>query len=159
MRRSRTEELDCLTVSETLGLPFKEVRRAVDSFFGAIIRDAAILPFNDERRIYSHDLFGDYGRTWNIPSIGRMGPVYSRYLRWRSNEAGLLEQVDRRSFRKRMTQSEIEAIAADVLSGGTYSPAPKVKGSDIYKRIWMVGKDGKRMARQVIPKNKDNVQD
>ena len=152
MRVNKTEEQDFLMIAEAFSLPVTEVRRAVHAFFGTILRDAASLPFADERRIYSHDLFGDYGKTWNIPGIGRIGPLYSRYLKWRANEAKASDQVNRRTYRERLTQSEIEAIADDIFSGRTPSPIQKKKQSELYDRVWMVGRSGKRTARQAIPK-------
>ena len=157
MRLNRTDEQDFLMIAESLSLPVTEVRRAIHSFFGTIMKDATSLPFCDERRIYSHDLFGDYGKTWNIPHIGRIGPLYSRYLKWRANEAKASDQVNRRTYRERLTQSEIETIADDIFSGRTPSPIRKKKQSELYDRIWMVGRNGKKTARQAIPKNKDNV--
>ena len=141
-----------------MGLPSGEVIKAVTSFFGAIAGYARRLPFDNYRRIYSHDLFGEYVTVWNIPSLGRIGPIYSRYLKWRANEAGKLEQVNRGSFRKGISQDEIETMAAEILSGRTPSPIRKKKGNEMYNRVWLVGKEGKRQARQVIPKNESNVQ-
>lgn len=152
MRINKTEEQDFLMIAEAFSLPATEVRRAVHAFFGTISMDAASLPFSDERRIYSHDLFGDYVRIWNIPNIGRIGPSYSRYLKWRANEAKVSGQVNRRAYRKRLTQGEIEAIADDIFSGRTPSPVRKKKQSELYDRVWMVGRSGKKTARQAIPK-------
>ena len=157
MLPNKSEEQDYLMIAEALNLPLTEVRRAVRSFFGAILKDAAALPYNDERRIYSHELFEEQGTTWNIPSLGRIGPLYSRYLKWRINEAKDSDQVNRRAYRERLTQDEIETIADDIFSGRTPTFPKKKKQSELYDRIWMVGKDGKRTARQAIPKKKDNV--
>lgn len=152
MWRDRTEEEMLGLVSDGLDVPLPEVRRAVHSFFSAIFKSARDLPFNDERRIYTKDGFDELSGVWNIPYIGRMGPVYSRYLAWRSNEAKTLEQVSRSRFRKGMTQDEIEHMAEEILAGKTPSPVKKRKVSEMYKRVWMVGKKTRKQARQVIPK-------
>ena len=87
MRRSRIEEEMLSLVSEELGVPEPEVRRAVHSFFDLIAKSARSLPFDNERRIYTKDGFDGFSGAWNIPYLGRTGPVYSRYLAWRRNES------------------------------------------------------------------------
>ena len=130
------------------------MHKAVNSFFGSIAKYAASLPFNDERRIYGYDAFEEFVEVVNIPHVGRFGPVYSRYLKWRCNEAKALDQVPRSAYRKRISQDEIENMADEILSGRTPSPLKKKKPTELYNRVWMIGTDGKRMARQVIPKKK-----
>lgn len=137
----------------------QEVKRAVISFFDCIWGAAKKLPFDTPRRIYSPEKFDEYFRVWNIPSIGRLGPAYSRYLLWRRNESSLVEQRLRSSYRLRLTQDDIEHMAEEILSGNTPSPLQKKKGNELYHRVWLVGKDGKKSARQVIPKNNKDVQD
>lgn len=154
MRRSRIEEEMLSLVSEELGVPEPEVRRAVHSFFDLIAKSARSLPFDNERRIYTRDGFDGFSGAWNIPYLGRTGPVYSRYLAWRRNESKQLVQEKRSPARKGYTQSEIENMAEEILSGKTPSPVRKRKGNEMYKRVWMVGKLSRKQARQVIPKNK-----
>jgi hypothetical protein len=55
-----------------------------------------------------------------------------------------------------MTQDDIEHIADDILSGRTPFLIRKRKGNEMYDRVWLVGQDGKRLARQVIPKEKED---
>ena len=43
-------------------------------------------------------------------------------------------------------------MAAEILSGRTPSPVKKKKNSELYERVWLVGQDWKKSARQVIPK-------
>lgn len=59
----------------------------------------------------------------------------------------------------RYTQNDIETMAAEALAGRHVSFC-KRKKTELYNQVWMVGKDGKTLARQVIPKEIDNgIQD
>ena len=138
-------------LSDRYGLDEREVRKIVCSFFETIVSDARGLPFDNPRRIYSKDKFEEFVKVRNIPYIGRIGPVYSRYLKWRANVSEQLVMAPRSSFRRGVSQSELENIAAAVLSGST-PPLTKKKNSDLFNRVWLVGQDGKKSARQVIPK-------
>ena len=149
--RNRTEQADYREIAERTGLPETEVKRVVRSFFAVILSDAKALPLDDPRRILSREKFEQYGDIVNIPSIGRFGPSYTRYLRWRANASREVNQKPRSAYRLRMTPSEIENMADAILSGGTFS-LEKKRGNEMYNRVWLVGKDGKRQARQVIPK-------
>lgn len=90
--------------------------------------------------------------VYNIPSIGRLGPSYTRYLKWRGNEAQQIEQKRRSSYRIGLSQDDIEHIAAEILAGRTPTSVQQKKGNELYNRVWMMGKEGKKQARQVIPK-------
>jgi hypothetical protein len=154
--RSRVDNERVRTVADRLGISEAEVRRCVNAFFGVMTGYAKTLPFDSPTRIYTLDRFKEYVRVWNIPFVGRTGPVYGRYLAWRSNEAEHLEQGHKSVCRERMTQDEIETIAESVLSGGAFS-LPKKSKKENYKRVWIVGTDGKRLARQVLTKQESNV--
>ena len=159
MKRNRLEEAECRRIATELDLSEYEVRRAVQSYFSVILEEAKRLPFNNHQRIYTKDKFGEYVQVWNIPSIGRIGPIYSRYLLWRGNEARQIEQEPRSNYRSRITQDDIETLASDILSGNTPTPLKKKRGNEMYNRVWLVGQEGKTLARQVIPKKDKNVQD
>lgn len=45
-------------------------------------------------------------------------------------------------------------MADEILSGKLPTPVKKRKGSELYKRVWYVEQDKKRLARQVIQKEK-----
>ncbi len=152
MGRNRTEEILMNGIASSLGLNSKEVMRAVYSFFDSIALESDSLPFNTHRRIYSKDVFDSFVTVRNIPSIGRIGPVYSRYLQWRANESPSVTMVSRSSFKRRVTYN-IEDIAADILSGRTPF-IKKTERKEKFDRIWLVGQDGKKSARQVILKKK-----
>lgn len=153
----KTNNSRCLEVAELLGLDLSDVKRAVWSFFDSISVHAKRLPFDNRRRIYTADSFSLLSFVRHIPFVGRLGPVYSRYLLWRSNELNNDQIAPRSSYRHRWKQSELETMAADILSGKTPSIIQKRKKSELYDTIWIVGKDGKKLARQVI--KKDDVQD
>ena len=144
----------CARIASAEGIDIIDVRRVVTSFFSVILKDAVMLPFDNHRRIYSSDVFDGLAEVRMIPCIGRIGPVYSRYIRWRANESGNHVMVPSGSLKRKWSRGEIEDIAAIALSGGTPSMPGKMRGSDLFDRIWIVGKSGKRSARQVIPKNK-----
>ncbi len=160
MKFSRRDENDFRAVSDMTGVPAVEVRRAVASFFDSIVKESDALHLDNECRIYSREAFRSREFVRNIPGIGRIGPVYSRYLLWRANESKNLVQEPRGHCRNRVVQDDIENIAGEIISGGSAVPVNKRKGSEFYKRVWLVGTDGKRLARQVIRKEKKNgIQD
>jgi hypothetical protein len=152
MARKRIDEAEYRRIADKYGLDASDVRRAVQCFFDVILRESAGLPFDNPRRIYSKEKFQEYAKTRNLPYLGRIGPVYSRYLKWRANESQTMEMAPRSSFRRGITQSEIESTAAAILSGQTPPPINRRKNSELFDRVWLVGQDGKKSARQVIPK-------
>ena len=152
MGRNRKEYERYRVVSAKQGVSDEEVKRILASFFSIILGDARSLPFDNPKRIFSKEKFGEYVKVRHIPYIGRIGPVYSNYLKWRANESQQIEMAPRSSFRKRRTQGDIESTAAAILSGKTPPPLVKRKGNEMYHRVWLVGQDGKKSARQVIPK-------
>lgn len=139
-------------IAEELNLDAADVYRAVYSYFSAIRIYASRLPFDNPRRIYTKDRFKELSSVRNIPYIGRLGPVYSRYLKWRENESKELDQTARSSFRNRWSRGEIEDITARILSGETPFLPEKKNKSELYDTVWVVGKDGKKLAKQVIKK-------
>ena len=154
MAKRNLDEADYKRIAADLGLDVTDVRRAVQSFFDTIFLDSIHLPFDDPHKIYSKDRFQEYCKARQIPYLGRIGPVYSRYLKWRANESAGIEMAPRSSFRRRIKQSDIENTAAAILSGQTPPPLKKRKGTELFERVWLVGQDGKKSARQVIPKEK-----
>ena len=154
MGRPWKEYTRCRILAERYGLTDTEVKKVVDSFFSVLCHDAKRLPFDNPRRIYSCKGFQGFVTVRQIPFIGRIGPVYSKYLKWRANVSEQLVTAPRSSYRRRILQSDIEATAEAILSGSTPPPLEKKKGSELYERVWLVGQDGKKSARQVIPKKK-----
>ena len=154
MPRDSRNSARCKILAERYGLTDTEVSKIVASFFDIFKRDAKILPFDNPKRIYSCEGFQKFVKVRQIPFIGRIGPVYSRYLKWRANESQLIEMAPRSSYRTRVLQSDIENTAASILSGTAPPPLKKRKGTEMYERVWLVGQNGKKSARQVIPKEK-----
>lgn len=150
--RNRTDEAEFRRIASELGLEAEDVSSIVNSFFAVIVCEARSLPFNNHRKIFTKDKFSEYAVVRNIPYIGRLGPAYSRYLKWRGNESRDLSQVPRSFYRSRLSQNEVENMAAEILSGGAPSSIRKKRNSELYERVWLVGQDGKKSARQVIPK-------
>ena len=152
MAKNRADHSRYRELSEKHGLTDSEVERIVSSYFSILLTDARSLPFDNPRRIYSKESFEDRIKVRNIPYLGRLGPVYSRYLKWRANVSEQLVMAPRSSYRRRITQGEIESTAEAILSGSTPPPLRKRKGTELFERVWLVGQDGKKSARQVIPK-------
>lgn len=148
---NRTDYSRYVEISEKTGVPVSDVRRIVESYFKDIFVYASNLPFDTHRKIFSKDKFDEYVRVDNIPSLGRIGPVYSRYLQWRVNASKEFDYAYRSAQKVKLSKGEIEDIAKEALSGGT-PVISKHKNSDLFERVWLVGKDGKKSARQVIPK-------
>lgn len=157
MHRNRIDEADFVKVGKELGFEASDVRKVVHSFFDSITIRARSLPFNTARKIFSKEVFDSYVFVVQIPCIGRLGPVYSRYLKWRANESRLIEQAHRSNYRKKYSQDDIENIAEIALSGRAPVLPEKRKASEDYNRVWLVGKDGKRLASQVIKKQKNGI--
>ena len=95
----------------------------------------------------------------NIPYIGRIGPVYSRYVKWRASESGELFMVRRSDARKRHFRPMVEKAAEDAINGrkvdvkALKERLPKGE----YEKVWLVGPDGRRRAAgQLIKKEKQN---
>lgn len=151
----RRELERCRAVAERCGLSEQEVKSIATSYFEVFARDSGALPFDTPRKIFSRDAFEKYVTVRNIPYIGRLGPVYSRYLKWRANESEQVDMAPRSSYRRRVTQSDIESTAEAILSGMAPPPLRKRKGKEMFERVWLVGQDGKKSARQVIPKKEE----
>lgn len=159
MRRKDANDALCKIVADELDVDIIDVRSAVSSFFGAIYGEAKRLPFDSISRIYLKEKFDDFANVQNIPSIGRIGPSYSRYLKWKSNESASITQVIYTRKGKRFSDGDIEIMADAILTGKPIPELKKKKVNELYKRVWLVGKNGKRLARQVIPKEEEYVQD
>lgn len=148
----------CLEVAKELGINVSDVHNTVRSFFGAILSESRKLPFNDRKKIFRKNAFDKFCFVQNIPSIGRIGPSYSRYLQWRANEANCIPQRVEKRKGNRLSDEDIELIADAILSGKEIPEIKKKRGNELFERVWIVDECGKKQARQVIIKDKDNVQ-
>jgi hypothetical protein len=151
MRRNKENEVVYRNLAKRFGINQSDVRKIVLSFFDQIALEARSLPFDNQYRIYSRQVFENASHVASIPYIGRIGPVYSRYLKWRANISKDLDMVPRENYRLRLTQDDIENIAASVLAGRTPSIV-KRKNKELFDNIWLVDTGGKKLARQVIKK-------
>lgn len=151
MRRNKIDEAVYRNLAKKYCIDKTEVRKIVLSFFDQIALEARSLPFDNEHRIYSRQALENASHVASIPFIGRIGPVYSRYLKWRANISQNLELAPREKFRLRLTQDDIENMAASVLAGKTPSLVRR-KNKELFDNIWLVDTDGKKLARQVIKK-------
>ena len=155
--RNRTHEAEFRELAEQFGLEPSDVKRIVQSFFEVFLTDANSLPFDNVKKIYSKEKFDSLVKVRNIPSIGRLGPLYSRYLQWRVNEAKEVDMIRKPKPGRRFSQEEIEQLALDALAGKEIELPKRVRQSDEFDRIWLVSSGGKKTARQVIPKQKAKV--
>lgn len=160
MRRNKIDEKEFLRIANELGVEYSDVKSAVISFFDAIVKEADKLPFDNPNRIYKKDKFAEYEKVWSIPYIGRIGTSYSRYLKWRANEAKGMEMAKRSDYRTSISQEDIEKLAKQVLEDWKEGdekvgkiPIQRLR-SYPFKRVWMIDKEKKKQARQVIPKKK-----
>jgi hypothetical protein len=153
MARNRLEEAEYRRIADDLGLSDIDVRNAVKSYFDLIADDAKTAGLNTARKIYSKSVFETVAlpRVRCIPSIGRMGPSYNRYLTWRANESKGLDMMLHPGKRNWLSPEEVEIIAKKVLSGEALPLREKNKTN--FHRVWLVGEDGKKQARQVIKKD------
>lgn len=141
-------------IARRFGLEAKDVHKIADSFFSVMYNTAKRLPFDDSSRIYSKAVFDKHSFTYMIPYIGRIGPVYSRYLSWRANVAKALDSVPRPARKDALPRQEIERLAELALSGVDirYEDIVGKRIRDDYKRVWLVSESGRRQARQLIKK-------
>lgn len=153
MKASKTELRDFEIVANQLGVSVSDVKNIVNSFFDVLVSESRKLPFDNPQKIFSKEVFDRFAVVRQIPFIGRLGPSYSRYLKWRANEAKEIKMVPKHLARKKFTKDEVETIAEMVLKGEGYAP-PERKRNNNYKRVWLVGQEGKKSARQVIPKER-----
>lgn len=155
MQRDKRNEVVYRRIADDSGLSVSEVKKAVISFFDIIAIESRKLPFDNPRKIYSARAFGEFGKVYCLPYIGRIGTSHTKYLRWRANESKNENMVPRSTYKKGLTESDVERMAEEALSGRQIKIESKRKQP--FRRVWMVDVEGKKQARQVIPKDKDNV--
>ena len=141
-------------VSKETGVPVRDIAVMVNSFFSVILNESRSLPFDDIRKIFRRDRFDELSTVRNIPYIGRIGPSYTRYLKWRQSEARNIEQRTKEDYKTKLSPEEIDDMAQTILAGGRVEITRKKK-KELYNNVWLVGTEGKRAARQVIPKQTD----
>lgn len=157
MKLSRRDAKTCRALSDELGIPVSEVRKAVVSYFDSIVSAARKLPFDNLNRIYSKEAFTEKSFIVNVPYIGRIGPVYSLYIKWRREESKEVQHVPRSKVRQVYAKPLIEEEAIKALSGQKVNSRllkdrmPRGK----FNKVWLIGSDGcRKAARQVIVNDK-----
>ena len=155
MKLSRQDRSWCRQYAESNGLNSNEVVKAIVAYFDDMVIAVRSLPFNNVTRIYTADAVDKLAPVYNIPCLGRIGPIYSLYLKWRREEAKEQETELREVVKRRHLSERIEQAAAMALSGRRVSASflddPIPRG--MYRKVWIIDANGKRrVARQVYKK-------
>ncbi len=157
---SRTDDAVCAEIADELDVPVSEVRRAVVAYFDELIDRTDSSGLSDVSKIYRPDAFAEKAFVVNMPYLGRIGPVYSRYLSWRRDALSAKETIGRSDVRRHYSAGHIERLAAQALNGEPVSVLESKRvPSGLYKTVWLVDSNGKKAARQVIVKDRKDVQD
>ena len=134
----------CRAYARANGLSETEVQKAVVSFFDDIVVSTRKLPFNNLKRIYTADALEDKAGVYNIPYIGRLGPMYSLYVKWRGEVAEEYDMVLREDVRDIHLAERIEELAELALSGH------KVTRDMMKDKVWIIDKEGRRKAAKQL---------
>lgn len=154
MRISRTDRDDYMRLADVFGISVTDVSSIVVSYFDTVLGEARSLPFANPRKVFSKDMFDRYGSVHQIPSVGRLGPSYTRYRRWKANESANVGMVNRTYYSERLRKEDIENIADTILSGTIPDIAAIKKGrKGKYNKVWHVGSGGRKLAWQAIKKH------
>lgn len=141
MPRRRPDHVTLLAAASACAVPMADARRIVDSYFGAFLAEMKSMPLDTPYRIYRRDAFeGRFSRVLSIPSVGRLGPVYSRYLKWRRN--AMEDTAALAAGSAYAVRGEVKDAAAAGTGTVAGRPSPSAR------RIWVIGLEGRRLARQ-----------
>lgn len=149
---SRPDSSWCKAYANENGLSEVEVQKAIVSFFDDIVVCTRKLPFNNIKRIYTADAVADKACVYNIPYIGRLGPIYSKYISWRRDVSEEYDMVLREDVRDIHLKERIEELAELALSGHRVTrdmlkdPIP----SGLYHKVWIIDKEGRRKAAKQL---------
>jgi len=141
-------------VAGKLGMDARDVAAAVGAWFGAVVAAGRRMPLDRAWRIYSKERLGAMGGVFNVPHVGRIGPSYGKYLRWRADVSRSLSMVGARRAAAVHRAETVESLAAMALRGERIG-STRIGGRlppGRYRRIWMLGAGGRRAARQLIRK-------
>lgn len=157
MKLSRRDRRICADIATEVGYDTRAIERAVSAYFSVIISDVRRLPFNSHSRIYKPDAFEENGYVVNIPYLGRLGTVYSRYRKWRASVSSENDTVRKEDARSKYFEPLVEEEARKALRGervNVYRLRERVP-SGMYRRVWIMKGNGKRSsARQMIVNKK-----
>lgn len=164
MANSKIEEREFRLVSERTGLSVDEIHKVVYSFFGVLVNDARRLPFDNPKKIYNKQAFDSLSAVVHIPYIGRIGPTYNNYIKWRGNVASAFNMLPRPKKKPFLTDEERETLASILIGSKNIETisceqmlADMRKDREPKKdttNVWLVGKDAKRLANQIIKNDK-----
>lgn len=152
MKLSPADEAWCRSYADDSGISVVEIQKAIGSFFDDMLMKIRRLPFNDVRRIYSPAAVEERAPVFNIPFLGRIGPVYSSYLKWRKEEALKEEMELRETVKARYRDERVEEALKLAKEGHKITNVFLREGipSGKYKKVWYIDKGGKRrVAKQV----------
>lgn len=158
MKLSKSDVSWCAEYAKAQGLDAVEVSKAVISFFDDMVYVTRKLPFNNIRRIYSAEAVSKLAPVFHLPSVGRLGPMYNQYKKWRKEQAGSYVMVSRKDAKRKHRQERIEEAARRALSGKRvsenflYDSIP----SDRYYKVWLIDAQGKRKAAWQLFKKENN---
>lgn len=156
MRADKTARKDFRQIARQTGIEYSKVENALRAYFGEIIWTARKLPFCGRTKIFTSDGFDKYRFVRNIPYIGRIGPIYGRYLKWRAKENSENETVNRKKAKEHYSSPIIEQAMKDILDGKK-PDIESLKGripKGVYRKVWICSENGKKSARQMIVNNK-----
>lgn len=156
MKLSKQDIQWCKKMAAEEGVSFSEVKKALLSFFDSIVSAANRLPFDRDNRIYSFGAFHEYPYCVNLPYLGRLGPVYSLYIKWRAKESKTQDTVLRSRAKKEHLKPLIEEAAKQALSGNKVDSSllQQRLPSGKYKTVWLVDKNKKKKAAKQMIINK-----
>lgn len=152
MKLSRTDRQWANSYADANSVSRGEIQKAIVSFFDDMLVQIRKLPFDNARRIYTHDAIEERAPVFNIPSLGRIGPVYASYLKWRREEALNEDMELRETVKTRYRDERIEEAAKLAKEGKriTNEFFRNIIPSGAYKKVWFIDKGGKRkVAKQV----------
>lgn len=155
MKLSNRDAKWCRQYAADSGLDEVEVTKCVQAFFDDIVSTVRKLPFNDISRIYTIAAFEEVAPDFYLPFIGRLGPSYSSYCKWRVECADEEERILRSTAYEKHRAQRVDEAVDMALSGQTIpknflrNPIP----GGTYRKVWIIDKGGKRKAaRQLFKK-------
>ena len=156
MKLSKQDIIWCKLFAAEEGIEFSEVKKALISYFDSIVSSANKLPFDRDNRIYSVSAFHEFPYCINLPYLGRLGPVYSLYIKWRAKESRVQEKVLRSQAKKEHLKPLIEEAAKQALAGNKVDSSllQQRLPSGKYKTVWLVDKNKKKKAAKQMIINK-----
>lgn len=155
MRLSKIDCSECEKIAREENIPLSVVKNIITSYFDSMVIAAKALQYNNKQRLYTKKAFLENAFVINIPFIGRIGPVYSCYIKWRKQLSKNLEQIKKSALKRFHYGKYLEEEARHALNGEKVNielfGRPNAK--DGYCRVWIIKENDKKVsARQIIVK-------